>query len=137
MVPLGLILTNTSIKLDNLKNFLEANQYILLLFLLTWSPDREVWLNHEVVMFQPRTGTFLYLGSVTIVNLISSLSRPTYFKSFLGLHFFPWTYSYHPSIWHRLKTFHSLCCTHFPPQKNQPGVECPSTCTSPQPVSLH
>ena len=38
-------------------------QQFLLLF--SWPQFREVCLNYEVVMFQPRTGTPPYLGSVT------------------------------------------------------------------------
>ena len=52
---------------------------------VTWPPFCEVCTNHEVEMFQHRTGTSTELGSVAIVNLISNLSCPTCFNRFLDL----------------------------------------------------
>ena len=58
-----------------------------LLFLLTSTPVLEVCTNNEVVMFQPRTDTSPGLCSVAIVNLITSLSRPTCFNRVLDIYF--------------------------------------------------
>ena len=56
---------------------------VLLLLFLNYPPVREVCPNHEVFMLQPRTGTYADLGSVAIVNLITSLPRPTCFNRVL------------------------------------------------------
>ena len=64
---------------------------LLLLFLLTWTPVRKVCPNHEVVMFQNKTGKSPDLGSVATVNLITSLPLTTCFNRVLDLCFPPCT----------------------------------------------
>ena len=63
-------------------------------------------LNHLVLVFQPWIGTSPDLGSVTIVNLIYSLPRPTCFDLVMGLRLTPWTYSYHLPICYCSKPIH-------------------------------
>ena len=41
------------------------------LLLFAWPPARTVWHNHEVVMFQPRSGTAMILGLVSNVDVLS------------------------------------------------------------------
>ena len=60
--------------------FSDPHGQFLLLLLLTCTPDLDVCTNHEVVMFQPWTGTFPDLSSITIVNLINILLGPTCFN---------------------------------------------------------
>ena len=98
---------------------------LFLLFFLTWPPVRELCKNHEVVMFQPRTGTSPYLGSFAIVNLISILFLPTCFNYLLDIISPPCTYSYLPPIFHHSIRFHSLCCTRFSPQLVRERRVCP------------
>ena len=55
---------------------------------LVWPPVRAVCTNHGLVVFQPRTGTSLYLGYVDIIiTTYSSHLPPHLFQPFLGLIF--------------------------------------------------
>ena len=53
-----------------------------------WSPVRKLYLNYEVVVFQPHTGTPPHLGSVAIVtNFISIPPAPPDSNIFLDCYF--------------------------------------------------
>ena len=110
--------------------------FILLLLLLTCPPISEVWLNQEVVMFQPLTGTSPYLGSVAIVNFIFYFLAPPVTTFFLIIS--PHPLALHPtaSPSHPLEPLHSLCCTFFSPPTLL-GAERLSTWTAPPPDGLH
>ena len=87
-------------------------------------------------MFQSQIGTSPDLFHVTIINLISSLSVPTFFNHFLVLSFLPWDLLLQPLIFHSSMPFHSPCCTRFS-SPTCPGTEFLSTCMSLPPVLFH
>ena len=63
---------------------------LLLLLLLTRTPVREVCINHEVVMFQLRTGISTDLVSVAIINLLLVYLVPHVSKVFWIFFTSPW-----------------------------------------------
>ena len=59
---------------------------ILLMLLFAWPPVRVTCPNHEMVEFQPLTGTAPDLGSITLINITYSSHLPTnLFQPFLDL----------------------------------------------------
>ena len=62
-------------------------------------PVCTMWPNHEVVVFQTRTGTTPDPVSVSIItNFILASSRPTCFNRFLDLYMFPSSILTPPSV---------------------------------------
>ena len=110
---------------------------LLLLFLFAWTPVRAVFPNHDVLVFQPPTGTAPDLGSVAlIITTYSSHHPPHLFRPFLDNSFFFRTRL--PSLPQLPPVDAALLssCTCFSPP-TLPGAEWPSTCTAPPPASLH
>ena len=64
-------------------NTLTTSNTGLQVLLFSWPTAREVWLNYEVVMFQPWSGTAQNLGSVT--NIMSYLQPAPPFNWFIDL----------------------------------------------------
>ena len=108
-----------------------------MLFLLACPPVCTVCTNHEVVVFQPCTGTALYLGSVAIFTTIIDSYRLTCFNRFwVSRPPPPGPDPYRSSIFHPSILLHSLVApTSIPPTR--PGIKRPSTWMYPQPAGLH
>ena len=96
-------------------------------------PVHAVCLNHEVVVFQPRTVTAPDLVSVSNAYTYSSLLPPHLFQPCSGYPFLPppVPISYRPPIFHPSTPLLSLSLHLLLPPPSLPGVERPSTWTSP------
>ena len=115
---------------------------LLLLLLFNRSPDRVACQNHEVMDFQPRTGSTSVLDPVVLVKpyyLVSLLHiLQPFYGSFVPP---PWFTSYPPSIYHHLRLLH-FCLLHPLLTQYSPGIgatvhlDVAPTCRPPPLVSV-
>ena len=116
------------------KGFLNQSNSVLSI-LYFQPPDRVVCPNHEVVMFQPRTGTAPDLGSIDNFTFYNSPPAPPVSTNFLDI-FLPPPLSCRPTIssvfGHHPYILH-LLPTSYPGAKRRP----PGRRPYPPPASLH
>ena len=93
---------------------------VLLLF-FAWPMVLVVCPNHEVLVFQPRTGNDPYLGSIVIFTNILDSSRPTCFNRFCISHFRPWKWFLSLPHIPPVDAAFLYCFNRFSPPPNSPG----------------
>ena len=99
---------------------------------LSWTPVYEVCINHEVLVFQPRTWDSHCLGSVFIVTPFIRVLLPHLFQPFFWIDLFPsFVLPPPPSVTAR-RCITSICCTCSPPLL---PAQIPSTWTSSMPAT--